>query len=198
VIIEDREFYRIIKYIFIAPMRFSFYIFGRAFLVMCLSFVSVLIILIFGWLVLDLPFGGYEIRWTFLFSSLLLGLLSSSAIGMMLAGFMLVTARHATLLAEGIGGVFLLLCGVIYKVDFLPQFWQKIALGIPLTYWMEATRRSFGLPAFGQVMRGLSDAFLLSALLGFAVLYMALSVLIFKYSTRLAKKHGKIDRVTHY
>lgn len=198
VIMEDREFYRIIKYIFIAPMRFSLYIIGRAMLVMCVSFVSTLIILLFGWLALDLPFGALEISWLTLFLSLVLGLISSGAIGMMLAGFMLVTARHATLLAEGIGGIFLLLCGVIFKLDFLPGFWQKIAMGIPMTYWMEATRRSFGLPPFGLAMQKYSDNSLLLFLFVFAVVYLSLSIVVFKLCTRLAKKYGKIDQVTHY
>lgn len=198
VIIMDREFYRIIKYIYIAPMRFSLYVTGRASLVMVVSIFGTLIILVFGRFVLSLPFGMADINWGMLLVSFILGIASSGALGMIFAGFMLVTARHATLLAEGIGGVFLLLCGVIYPVDFLPGFWQKIAMGIPLTYWMEATRRAFGIAPFGEIMAGFQTATLMLALALFALLYVAGALYLFKYSTFLAKKYGKIDQVTHH
>jgi len=198
VIIMDREFYRIIKYIYIAPMQFSLYVTGRASLVMMVSIFGTLIILVFGRFALKLPFGFAEINWGLLIVSFVLGIASSGALGMMLAGFMLITARHATLLAEGIGGIFLLLCGVIYPVDFLPDVWQKVALGIPLTYWMEATRRAFGLAPFGEIMGGFQTTTLMMVLAAFAAGYVAAAWVIFKYSTYLATKYGKIDQVTHH
>ena len=198
VIIEDREFFRIIKYIYIAPMRFSLYVFGRTLLVLAVSIVSMLIILGFGILVLGLPITVSAIHWPMLAGSFALGLISSASLGMMLAGMVLLTARHSTLLAEGVGGAFLLLCGVIYPIDFLPKIWQAIAMGIPLTYWMEATRRAFGLPAFGQALQFFSSSTLFLALFGFAVLYVLASIFVFNFCSYTAKRLGKIDQTTHY
>jgi ABC-type polysaccharide/polyol phosphate export permease len=130
--------------------------------------------------------------------SFILGLASSTSLGIIFAGFVLVTARHATLLAEGIGGAFLLLCGVIYPIDMLPSFWQSFALGIPLTYWIESTRRAFGLAPFGQTMVGWSDNELMLALFGFATLFAAGAVVLFNFFSNTAKKYGKIDQTTHY
>ena len=117
---------------------------------------------------------------------------------MTLAGFVLITARHSTLLAEGVGGAFLLLCGVIYPIDFLPNAWQSVAKAIPLTYWMEGTRRAFSLPHFGQAMQSWSDVKVTAALIGLSVVYLVVAVLVFKLCSYYAKKHGKIDQITHY
>ncbi len=198
VIIEDREWLRVIKYIFIAPMRFSLYILGRAALVMSVSILSTIVIILFGLFALKLPITAEQMRWGYLLASFALGLASSASLGMMFAGAVMLTARHSTLLAEGIGGAFLLLCGVIYPLDFMPAALQKIAMGLPLTYWMEATRRGFGLPPFGQAMAGWSNGGILIALVGFAVLFMALAVVVFKACTHAAVKRGKLDQITHY
>ena len=198
VIIEDREFFRIIKYIYIAPMRFSLYVFGRTLLVLSVSIVTTAIILAFGILVLKLPIVPSAINLPLLAGSFVLGLLSSASLGMILAGVVLITARHSTLLAEGVGGAFLLLCGVIYPIDFLPAVWRAIAQGIPLTYWMEATRRAFALPPFGATMEAWTTGHLIVALAGFAMVYIVASIALFNLLSYVAKKLGKVDQTTHY
>ena len=198
VIIEDREFFRIIKYIYIAPIRFSIYILGRALLVIAVTIISTIIILLFGIFVLKIPLHAEQINWSMLMVSFVLGLTASASFGVAFAGVVMITARHSTLFAEGIGGVFLLLCGVIYPVDFLPPVWQKISLGIPLTYWMEATRRAFGLPSFGQVMQSFSSEGTMMILFLMTILFLFLGFGAFNLCSHIAKKYGKVDQTTHY
>ena len=198
VIIEDREFFRIIKYIYVAPMPFSLYILGRAMLVIAVAIVSTLIILLFGIFVLKIPLQFGQINWIMLLTSFTLGLTASASLGIALAGIVMITARHSTLIAEGIGGVFLLLCGVIYPLDFLPVIWQKISLAIPLTYWMEATRRAFGLQPFGQTMQSFSTAGVMMTLFLMTAVFIFLGFGTFKLCSNIAKRYGKVDQTTHY
>lgn len=198
VIMEDREWFRITKYIVIAPMNYPVYIFGRALVLLLVSFVSTTIILLFGRFVLGIAYTFTSINWGLLGISFFLGLASTAAMGMMLAGFCLITARHSTLLAEGVGGAFLLVCGVIYPVDMLPKIWQVLSLEIPLTYWMEATRRAFSRPSFGQLLAGWSNFEIMFALTATTGIFIVLAMGIFRGCYDYAKKEGKLDQVTHH
>jgi ABC-2 type transport system permease protein len=198
VIIEDREFYRIIKYVYISPMHFPLYVIGRTLLILLVSIFSLAVIVLFGIFVLGIPVTFSSIHWPMLLGSFALGLISTGAIGIIFAGFVMITARHATLLAEGVGGAFLLICGVIYPVDLLPTVWQYLAKAIPLTYWMEATRRSFSRPAFGQTLAEWSDGGLMLALAISAVIFVLLASWVFTACLNFARRTGRIDQVTHY
>jgi len=198
VIIEDREWFRIIRYVYIAPMNFILYILGRTLLILLVSIASLLIILAFGSGVLGIDFAPAGVDWAMLAVSFALGLASTIALGVILAGFVIITARHATLLAEGVGGAFLLLCGVIYPVDLLPAGLRAFAWGVPLTYWMEATRRALSRPAFGQTLAAWSDLQVMLALLATTAMFAVGSLLVYRLCLRFAKSRGKIDQVTHY
>jgi ABC-2 type transport system permease protein len=198
VIIEDREFFRLIRYIVIAPMHYTVYLLGRTFLVLLVSISSLFVILLFGAFVLGVPISLSAVRWPLLLGSFVLGLASTASLGMILAAFVLLTARHASLLAEGIGGAFLLLCGVIYPIDFLPGPVRIFAMGIPLTYWMEATRRALYPVPFGRVLAGWTSGGLMAVLAATTALLVLASMLVFRLCFDYAKAHGKIDQITHY
>jgi len=198
IVIEDREWFRVSKYVYISPISFWIYILGRALLVLFVSVISMMIIIVFGILVLKLPVSLEQINIPYLLASFALGIVATGALGMIFAGVVLITARHSSLMAEGLGGLFLLLCGVIYPVDFLPGWMQKISFALPLTYWMEATRDAFGLPQFGQTLSAISPTGALLMLGLFDIIFVLLAVGVFKLCMHHAKKHGKIDRMTNY
>lgn len=197
-VIQDREQYRIIRYIYVSPIPFWLYILGRAMIVLLISLVSLLIVLAFGAAVLGLPIGFSHVSLPMALASTVFGIVSASAFGLIFAGLVLVTARHSMLLAEGAGAIFLLLCGVIYPIDFMPAWAQIVGLAAPMTYWMELVRRAFGGFNFSPILAGLSDAAIMLRLGILTALFCAASYGAFKLAENFAKSRGKIDETTNY
>jgi len=62
-ILDDREHYRTLKYIYIAPIRVPVYLIGRSLGSILVAVFSVLITLVFGALFLKIPIVFSEINW---------------------------------------------------------------------------------------------------------------------------------------
>lgn len=197
-IISDREQYQLIRYIYIAPTSFFLTILGRAVTFLIVALCSVVLILSVGAWLFDMPFGPERIDWPLLAVVTTLGVLATLSLGLFFAGMLLVTARHSLLLAEGVGGAFLLVCGVLYPTTFLPVWLRPAAWLSPVTYWIEGSRRAFGIAGFDRALAGLSDGLLLVVLTGLTALTAVVSFKAFARFEHYAKRHGKIDQTTNY
>jgi len=127
-----------------------------------------------------------------------MGAVSAAAVGIIFAGLCLITARHSMLLAEGAGAIFLLICGVLYPVDFLPQWTQIASVSLPMTYWMELVRRAFGSYTFSPRLSRFSDASIMIWLALLTAAFCLVSLGVFKLCENFARRHGKIDQATNY
>jgi len=197
-IISDREQYQLIRYIYISPSPFVWTIFGRAITLLLIALSNVVIILLIGWLGLHLPIGPRQIDWMLFFPSMALGLIATGALGILFAGLLLVTARHSILLAEGVGGVFLLICGVLYPTTYLPWYIRPLAWFNPITPWVENMRRSFGIMNFDATLGAMSNWNLLLIQLAFTMAFVVIGFKAFNRFEQAAKRAGKIDQVTNY
>lgn len=200
VIHEDREHYQTLKQVYIAPISFYFYIVGRAVPKIVITTIAAVITLAFGVLFLGLPIELGAVNWPLLLLAMAVGLFCILMIGIALAGVSMLTAKHSLGINEGIAGMFYLFCGVTFPITFLPTWGQVIGLAIPITYWLEVVRRAV-LPADLQWDSGLAaystgDIFLM--LLATSLLFLVLSLGIFRYADRLARKKGKLDMSTTY
>lgn len=198
VVIEDREHYQLIRYVYITPMRFFVYILGRSLPILAISISSLLIIWLFGWLVLGMQLGPGVINWLLLAAVIILGLVTTAALGILFAGMVLVTARHSMLLAEGTGAVFLLICGVLYPIDIMPTPLIAVAKVLPMTYWMELVRRSFNLSGFSPMLSAWSDVGMLVVFTLATAALAVVAILSFRMFENIAKKYGKLDQTTNY
>jgi len=103
--------------------------------------------------------------------------------------------------AVEIGAFMYLFCGAIFPLTVLPDWGQAVGRAIPITYWLEITRRAM-LPNSGiSSISGLGDYSniqILSFLLLSAGIFLVLSIGIFKYADYLARKKGKLDMSTSY
>jgi ABC-2 type transport system permease protein len=132
---------------------------------------------------------------------LFIGLACITTIGVALAGITFLTARHSSGINEGIAGIFYLFCGVVYPITVLPQWAQNIGLVIPITYWLELMRRSLVPSMDFSTMSGLgqySDLDILLLLSATSVVFLLISIGIFKYADHLARKKGKLDMNSTY
>ena len=198
VIHEDRDHYQMIRYIYIAPIRMYYYLFGRGIAKMILTTVAVIITIGFGMLVLKIPVNLLTVNYPLLIFSVAAGIFIITCLGILLAGVSMVTAHHSYALTEGMSGLFYLACGAIYPIDILPVWLQYISKALPLTYWLELVRRAVLGKSVSSTLGGYSD-FQLILIMTVTTLALALfSHWIYRSIEYIARKYGKIDQLTSY
>jgi ABC-2 type transport system permease protein len=195
VVVEEREEYETLKYVYASPVGMLTYLWGRASIKIVLATGSVALVLATGW-ILGVRWSWGEVRWLQLAVAFPLGLVATVFLGFLVAGWALLLPRIAIGLNEGIAVSLYLLSGVIYPVDLLPVGIKQVALALPFTYWYEALRRfvlghgasvRLGAWSDGQLMAGLALstlAFVLIARWGYGAL------------ERTARRRGRLDQTT--
>jgi ABC-2 type transport system permease protein len=195
-IVEEREDYETLKYVYTSPIGMLTYLWGRASVKFVLASVSVLLTLTVGWFLLGVRWDWAHVRWLPLAAAFVTGLVATQFLGFLLAGWALLLPRIGVVLNEGVAVALYLLCGVIYPVDLLPRGLQELSLMLPFTWWYEALRRFLlGAGASARVS-ALSDLQLLGAL--------ALSTAVFAIVSRAgyyalehrARQTGRIDQTS--
>ncbi|HVO77566.1 MAG TPA: ABC transporter permease [Methanomassiliicoccales archaeon] len=201
VIHEDREHYMTLKQVYIAPISFHTYIVGRAASKVALTTIAIVITLAFGVFTLNLQIDLASVDWLLLALSIITGLICICMIGVALAGVSFLTAKHGMGINEGVAGMFYLFCGVVFPLTALPSWGQAIGQAIPLTYWLEITRRALVPNLDMASISGLgeySSPEILVLLLVSSLIFLVISIGIFRYADYVARKKGKLDMTTTY
>jgi ABC-2 type transport system permease protein len=208
VIHDDREHYMTLKQVYIAPINFYAYVFGRAAIKIAITTAGVVITLVFGVLVLGVGIDILAMDVPLLVVSLILGFACISVLGLALGGISFLTAKHAEGINEGIAGIFYAFSGVVFPVTALPSWAQSISMVLPITYWMEAVRRGLmpttmeslntvsGYDVTG--MGGMSDLYLLGVLALSVTVFFVMSISVFRAADVVARRKGKIDWTSAY
>lgn len=199
-VIEERERYKMLKYIYVAPIRFSAYLLGHSVARIATTTFSVIVTLLFGVLVLGIRLDPVVANWPLFAISFLLGVVMLAMMGLVLAGVMLLIVHHGGHIGEGVAGALYLFSGAIFPIDTLPEVLRPFAYAMPLTYWLELTRRSL-MPTTASVsplMMRFSDLELLGILIGMTLLLLLVGGVIFGWCERRARDRGMLDRVTNY
>ena len=199
-VIEDREHYRTMKYLYIAPIRIPYYLIGRGAARFVTGSVSVAITLLAGVLFLHLRLVPSEINWPMFLGAWLLGVVMLAMLGLLLAGVTMITANNVYVIGETVAGALYLFSGAIFPLEVLPIWLRPIGFVIPLSYWLELLRRSLlgsvaqAFPTFAQ----LSDGQLFAILGSLTLVFGLASVLAFRYCDFLARERGMIDRISNW
>jgi ABC-2 type transport system permease protein len=199
-VIDDREHYQTLKYMYVAPIRIPAYLLGRGMAGFLNASISVPITILAGVGFLHVSFDPLQANWLLFFVSLVIGVFMLAMLGLILAAVSLLVVRHSGFLAEGVSGVLFLFTGAIYPLEVLPKWLQPVGYVIPITYWLELMRRSLigsVAQAFPTLAR-FSNLELLGILVGLTVLFAAASIFIFQACDLRARERGLIDRVTNY
>ena len=199
-ILDDREHYRTLKYIYIAPLKVPVYLLGRSVASMLVSSLSVLITLIFGVVFLHLPLSLAAVNWRLLAATLALGLVTLVSLGIILGGWILLIRNNAWQLGGAVGLGLFIFSGAVFPITLLPGVLQVVGYSLPIGYWLTLIRRAV-VPAAGQVypmFTNLSNEQLLLILVGFGVVYMVAAWLLFKRFDKTARENGMIDMVSNY
>jgi ABC-2 type transport system permease protein len=197
-VVEDREHYGMLKYMYVAPLNIHAYLLGRGAAQAAVGTVAVLITLLFGIIALGISIPPANIRWGMLFAAWLFGLVGIAFQGILLGGISLITARHNYFIGEAVAGALYLLCGAIFPIDVLPKPFQLVGQALPLTYWLEALRRALLGTGAGELLSSITDKELLLILLGSTVLLAVVSVWFYRWAEHWAREKGLIDMQTMY
>lgn len=199
-VIDDREHYKTLKYMYVAPIHIPSYLLGRGVARMIIGTISVLVTLFFGVFFLDLPVTLTAVNWPLFLVSLFIGLIMLAMMGLMLAGVTLMLANHVWFLGEAVAGALYVFSGAIFPLEVLPEWLRWIGYLMPVTYWLELIRRSLVGPiaqAF-PTLSGFSDIQLLGILFVLTSVFAIASFAVFRWCEHQARERGLIDAVTNY
>jgi len=199
-IIEDREHYRTLKYMYVAPLSMPFYLLGRGVAKFLVASVSVLITILAGVLFLHVRIDWLHVNWAFFFLILLIGVVMLSLMGLLLAGLTLLIVRHSGFLGEAVAGMLYLFSGAVFPLDVLPKILQPIGFLMPLTYWLELLRRALvgDVAQAFPTLAAYTNLQLMGILVGLTVLFSFLSIWVFRVCEQRARQKGLIDFVSNY
>jgi ABC-2 type transport system permease protein len=196
IVVEEREEYETLKYVYTSPVGIFTYLLGRSSVKLALATISTLLTLAVGWLALGLRWDWGAVRWAPLALALPLGLVACVFLGFLIAGWGLLLPRAAMAVNEGVALALYLLCGVIFPIDLLPRAIALLSFALPFTYWYEALRR-FLLGAGSSAMLGTwSDTTLLSALALSTLVFVLVSRWGYFALEREARRRGRLDQTT--
>jgi ABC-2 type transport system permease protein len=199
-IIDDREHYHTLKYMYVAPIHIPFYLLGRGIARVATSTISILIIMLVGVAFLHLSFDITMVDWPLFLVTLVVGILMMAMLGLILAGVTLMLAQHQYEVGDVMASGLFLFSGAIFPLEVLPAWLRPVGFVIPVSYWLELIRRSLvgsvaqAFPTFS----GLTDIQLLAILVALAAVFGVISAFVWNACDRAAREGGLIDLTTNY
>ena len=207
-ILDDRERYRMLKYVYVSPSDFLIVLLGRGVARLGVGIVGGLITIGVGILFLGVPFDPALVNWPLLLVVLPLGMWAIIAIGVLLAAICLQTRQESWSYPEAMAGALFLVSGVVFPLSVLPALLQVVGWLTPLTWWVEGVRQalfptgpsSVGGP--GSLWTDVTGtvapdpAVIVVALLATGALVTLAATGVFRVSERRAKDRGLLDQTT--
>jgi len=207
-VLDDRERYRMLKYVYVSPSDFLVVLLGRGIARIAVGAIGAAITLAVGVVALGVPFDVGRIDWPLLVIVMALGLAAIVAIGIILAAICLQTRQESWSYPEAVSGALFLVSGAVFPLSVLPQPLQVVGLLTPLTWWVEGTRRALfpgGLTSIGgdgsffATVAGRaspSGLEIVTALLVSGTVATLGAIAVFRASDRRAKDRGLLDQTT--
>lgn len=207
-VLDDRERYRMLKYLYVSPSDFLVVLLGRGVARLAVGAMGGIITIAVGILWLGVPFDPAIVDWPLLAVVLTSGVAAIVAVGLLLAAICLQTRQESWSYPEAMAGALFLVSGVVFPLSVLPTPVQALGLVTPLTWWVEGVRHavfplgpsSVGGPAsLWTSLTGTpapDTATILLALLATGVLVTLAATGIFRVSERRAKDRGLLDQTT--
>lgn len=199
-ILDDRERYRTLKYIYIAPISIPIYLFGRAVARFVTGSLAVVITIAAGVLFFKVPVNLLTVNWAMFFAALALGVICLTFMGVMMGAWTLTLRTEPWFMGEAVAGALYLFSGAVFPISVLPAFLQPIGFLMPITYWLELLRRAMlgsGAVAF-PTLAGFTDLQLFAILGAITLLFGLASTLAYRRFDHLARERGMIDAQSNF
>jgi ABC-2 type transport system permease protein len=176
-----------IEYTFMAPLSRPVHLFGMGLFAIVYGIVRA--ILLFGVVALFFSLDLSHADFLAALVVLLIASFSFIGIGMMTAVLPLISPEKGTQLGFMAQGILLVVSGVYYPVDVLPEWMQFFSKISPATYALDGLRDAIldgdGLSAMGDE---------LWPLVVIGIVSIPLGLWVFRRGERYAKQHGKLKR----
>ena len=176
-----------IEYTFMAPLSRPIHLFGMGAFAIVYGIIRA--VLLFGVVALFFDLDLSQANFAAALIVLLVASISFIGIGMMTAVLPLISPEKGTQLGFIAQGLLLVVSGVYYPVEVLPQWMQWISVISPATYALDGMRDAIidgaGITAMGDELWPLVVIGIVSVPLGLEV---------FRRGERYAKRHGKLKR----
>ncbi|HET9520229.1 MAG TPA: ABC transporter permease [Candidatus Limnocylindrales bacterium] len=207
-VLDDRERYRMLRYVYVSPSDFLVVLLGRGVARVAVGAMGAVITLAVGVVALGVPFEPARIDWPLLVVVMALGLGAIVAIGIVLAAICLQTRQESWSYPEAVSGALFLVSGAVFPLTVLPGPLQAVGLLTPLGWWVEGVRLALfpgGLTALGgagsffESVTGRASPEPLEvviALLATGAVATLGAVAVFRVSDRRAKDRGLLDQTT--
>ncbi len=199
-ILDDRERYRSLKYIYIAPINIPVYLLGRAVARFITGTIAVFITLSAGVLFFKVPLNVLSINWIMLLAAMILGVACLTFMGIVLGMWTLTLRTEPWFIGEAVAAALYLFSGAIFPITILPTFLQPIGFIMPMTYWLELIRRSLlgsGAAAF-PTLAGFSDIQLFSILGVITLAFGLIASFAYRFFDKVARDNGMIDAQSNF
>jgi ABC-2 type transport system permease protein len=199
-VIDDRERFRTLKSMYVAPVDIPMYLVGRGVARFLTASLAVLVTIVFGVLFLHLQVSFFEVRWGLFALGLLIGACMLAMMGLTLASIVMTIAHGSWLVGEAVAAALYLFCGAVFPIDVLPVVIRPVGYLMPATYWLELIRRAL----VGRVahefptLTGVSDLQLVSILVMLTLALAVIAASTFRRCNYIARERGLIDRTTNY
>ena len=199
-VLDDREHYKTLKYIYIAPIHVPSYLLGRGVARFIVATISVLITLTAGVLFLHVKIDLLAVNWGLFFLSLSIGVIMLAMMGLILGGLVMTLVNHVWFVGDAVAGALYLFSGAIFPLDVLPSFLRPIGYIMPMTYWLELLRRSLvgSVASAFPTLANFSNLDLLGILTGLTAVFAVISAISFHWFEHRARERGLIDMLTNY
>jgi ABC-2 type transport system permease protein len=199
-VIDDREHYKTLKYMYIAPINIRMYLIGRGVARFLVASITVIITITVGYLFLHVNLNLATVNWPLFLLALLMGVVMLAMMGLSLAGISLLIVNNVWFIGDAVAGALFLFSGAIFPLEVLPAWLRPIGYAMPVTYWLELIRRAL----VGHVaeafptLQGLSNLQILGILFSLTIVFGTISFFVFRYCEHAARERGLLDRVTNY
>jgi ABC-2 type transport system permease protein len=207
-VLDDRERYRMLKYVYVSPSDFVTVLLGRGTARIAVGAMGAAITLVIGVGLLGVAFDPSRVDWLLLLAVMVLGLEAIVVVGVILAAICLQTRQEAWSYPEAVAGALFLVSGAVFPLAVLPAPVQALGLANPLTWWLEGVRHALfpgGISSVGGsgawytelTGRAAPDgATIVVALLATGAVATLAATVVFRWSEHRAKDRGLIDQTT--
>ncbi len=207
-VLDDRERYRMLKYLAVSPSRLLVMLVGRGGARLAAGAMGTSVALVFSVIILGLRVDLGAVHWPYLALMLVLGVVPVVGVGVVLAAICLQTRQESWSYPEALAGAMFLVTGVVFPLAILPDPVELLGLLNPITWWVEGVRRAIvpdgpssigGQGSLWTAVTGTSapdGAQVLVALLLTGALVTLAATAIFRSSERRARERGLLDRTT--
>ena len=176
-----------IEYTFMAPLSRPIHLFGMG--AFAIVYGVIRAVLLFGVVALFFDLNLSQANFAAALVVLLVASISFIGIGMMTAVLPLISPEKGTQLGFIAQGLLLVVSGVYYPVEVLPQWMQWISVISPATYALDGMRDAI---IDGDGLSAMGDEIWPLIVIGFVSIPLGLEV--FRRGERYAKRHGKLKR----